>query len=56
VIYRPGGVILTNEHVTRGSTNVEIAFADGRRERGDVMAGDPETDLALVRSHSPPLR
>jgi S1-C subfamily serine protease len=49
VIYRPDGVILTNEHVIRGSTNVEIAFADGRREGGDVMAGDPETDPALVR-------
>ena len=49
VIYRSGGIILTNEHVVRGNTSVEIAFADGRREPGRVIAADPDTDLALVR-------
>jgi serine protease DegQ len=49
VIYRSGGVVLTNEHVVRGHTSAEIAFADGRRERGEVTAADPDTDLALVR-------
>src|SRR5437763_7902758 len=32
VIYRSNGIILTNEHVVRGNSAVEIAFADGRRE------------------------
>jgi S1-C subfamily serine protease len=49
VIYRSNGIILTNEHVVRGNSSVEIAFADGRRERGHVIAADPDTDLALVR-------
>jgi S1-C subfamily serine protease len=49
VIYRSGGIILTNEHVVRGHRSVEIAFADGRREPGRVTAADPDTDLALVR-------
>jgi len=49
VIYRSNGIILTNEHVVRGITDVEIAFADGRREPGRVIAADPDTDLALVR-------
>jgi S1-C subfamily serine protease len=48
VIYRSNGVILTNEHVVRGASAVEVAFADGRRVRGDVTAADPDTDLALV--------
>jgi S1-C subfamily serine protease len=49
VIYRSNGIILTNEHVVRGNSSVEIAFADGRREPGHVIAADPDTDLALVR-------
>jgi S1-C subfamily serine protease len=51
VIYRSNGIILTNEHVVRGSSIVELAFADGRREPGQVIAADPDTDLALVRVH-----
>jgi S1-C subfamily serine protease len=49
VIYRSDGIILTNEHVIRGHDSVQIAFADGRREAGKVIAGDVDTDLALVR-------
>lgn len=49
VIYRSNGIILTNDHVVRGNQTVEIAFADGRREPGRVIAADPDTDLALVR-------
>ena len=49
VIYQAGGVILTNEHVVRGQSVVEVAFADGRRQRGEVTASDADTDLALVR-------
>jgi serine protease DegQ len=49
VIYRSDGIILTNNHVVSGHSTVEIAFADGTREPGRVMATDPHTDLALVR-------
>ena len=49
VIFRSNGIILTNEHVVRGHSSVQIAFADGRREPGQVIAPDPDTDLALVR-------
>jgi S1-C subfamily serine protease len=49
VIYRSNGIILTNEHVVRGHRAVNIAFADGQREPGQVTAADPDTDLALVR-------
>ncbi|WP_250647371.1 trypsin-like peptidase domain-containing protein [Arthrobacter ipis] len=34
VVYAADGLILTNEHVVRGNTNVEVAFADGRRVPG----------------------
>jgi S1-C subfamily serine protease len=35
--------------VIRGNTDVQVAFADGRREPGRVIATDADTDLALIR-------
>jgi serine protease DegQ len=49
VIYRDDGTIVTNEHVVRGSPRVQVAFADGQRVPGEVLAADPATDLAVVR-------
>jgi S1-C subfamily serine protease len=34
VVYSAEGLILTNEHVVRGQTDVEVAFPDGRRVAG----------------------
>lgn len=50
VIYAPDGLILTNEHVVRGSPTVQIGFADGQRHPGTVRAVDVITDLALVQA------
>ncbi|APX01750.1 S1C family serine protease [Arthrobacter sp. QXT-31] len=50
VVYSEDGLILTNEHVVRGNTGVEVAFADGRRVAGTVRATDPISDLALVEA------
>ena len=50
VVYSEDGLILTNEHVIRGQTDVEVAFADGQRVTGTVKATDPVTDLALVQA------
>jgi S1-C subfamily serine protease len=50
VVYSEDGLILTNEHVIRGNTSVEVAFADGQRVAGTVKATDPVTDLALVQA------
>jgi S1-C subfamily serine protease len=48
VIYRSDGYIVTNNHVVEGSRDVEVAFADGTTERGEVVGTDPTTDIALV--------
>ena len=48
VIYRSDGYIITNNHVVEGSRDVEVAFADGTTERGEVVGTDPTTDIALV--------
>jgi serine protease DegQ len=50
VVYTADGLVLTNEHVVRGSPTVQIGFADGRRHPGTVRATDVVTDLALVQA------
>jgi S1-C subfamily serine protease len=50
VVYSAEGLILTNEHVVRGNTEVEVGFADGQRVKGTVKALDAVTDLALVQA------
>lgn len=50
VVYAEDGLILTNEHVVRGNSEVEVGFADGQRVGGRVRAADPISDLALVQT------
>ena len=49
VIYHEDGYIVTNSHVVQGATEVEVAFADGTTERGEVVGTDRTTDLAVIR-------
>jgi S1-C subfamily serine protease len=46
VVFAPGRV-LTNAHAVRHD-EVTVAFADGRRESGRVVASDPDLDLAVI--------
>ncbi|MGH9009068.1 MAG: S1C family serine protease [Acidimicrobiia bacterium] len=50
VVWRREGLVLTNHHVVDGARSVELAFADGKRAPAEVVASDPLTDLALVRT------
>jgi S1-C subfamily serine protease len=49
VIYRSDGYILTNEHVVRGSDEVEVRLADGEVLDAEVVGRDELNDLAVVR-------
>jgi S1-C subfamily serine protease len=49
VIYRSDGYIITNNHVVENSSDVEVAFADGSTEQGQVVGTDPTTDIAVVK-------
>ena len=41
--------IITNNHVVKGATNLEITLSDGRTiHDGKVLGTDPQTDLAVV--------
>ncbi|MDB5101249.1 MAG: peptidase [Cyanobacteria bacterium RYN_339] len=48
-IVDPGGLIVTNNHVVRGATDIKVTTASGQSYRGKVIGADPMNDLALVR-------
>lgn len=50
-IITPDGYILTNNHVVQGAGGIEVLLADGSSARADIVGGDADTDLALVRVH-----
>lgn len=47
VLWRSGGLVVTNAHVARGSAG-EVRLADGRTASAKVVARDPEMDLAAI--------
>ncbi len=51
-VITPDGYILTNNHVIEGARAIEVLFADGSTAPADVVGGDPDTDIALVRAHT----
>ena len=42
--------VVTNNHVSAGATRIEVAFADGTRSSASLVAADPFTDLAVLRT------
>ena len=52
VLFAPDGLLLTNHHVVAGQERVRVRFSDGRELAGQVVGGDPYTDLAVVRVES----
>src|SRR3984893_1178349 len=45
----PDGRILTNNHVIRGSSKIEVRFSDGSRYTAKVLVADRADDLALIQ-------
>jgi len=49
VIVRADGLILTNNHVVAGGTDIVVALNDKREFKAKVLTADPRTDLAVVK-------
>jgi S1-C subfamily serine protease len=49
VVWDATGHLVTNAHVVGGSRHVDVNFADGRRQVGEVVGADVAFDLAVVR-------
>jgi serine protease Do len=49
VIYREDGYIITNHHVVEGAAKVDVSFADGTTERGEVVGTDRTTEIAVIK-------
>ncbi|HEY2886488.1 MAG TPA: Do family serine endopeptidase, partial [Rhizomicrobium sp.] len=49
VIVRADGVILTNNHVVQGGSDIVIALSDKREFKAKVLLSDPRTDVAVLK-------
>ncbi len=49
VIVRADGIILTNNHVIQGGTDIVVALSDKREFPARVLTADPHTDLAVLK-------
>ncbi|MEU8230452.1 trypsin-like peptidase domain-containing protein [Actinoplanes sp. NPDC048967] len=50
VVFRDGGLVLTNQHVVGDARTVQLALADGSRVDARVVGTDVVTDLAVLRA------
>lgn len=49
VIISEKGYIVTNNHVIKGATKVDITLSDNRKFEAQIMGTDPSTDLAVLK-------
>ena len=49
VIVRADGIIITNNHVVEGGTDIVVALSDKREFKAKVLTADPRTDLAVLK-------
>lgn len=47
------GYVVTNDHVVRNATTVEVSLGDGTTFQAEVVGNDPRTDLALLKIDAP---
>jgi serine protease Do len=49
VIVRADGIIVTNNHVVEGGTEITVALSDKREFKAKVLLADSRTDLAVLK-------
>jgi 2-alkenal reductase len=53
-VYNDEGYIVTNNHVVANGTDYEVVFANGTRQRADLVGTDVDSDLAVLQVDSLP--
>lgn len=48
-IVDPEGLVVTNNHVIEGASEIIVTLNDGERHPAELVGRDPKTDLALLR-------
>ena len=54
VIVTFDGAILTSLHVVADATEIGLTFADGTQSGAEIVAEQPENDIAVLRATQPP--
>ncbi len=49
VVVSPDGVVVTNNHVIEGMTEIKVVLNDRREYEAELVLADPQTDLAVLR-------
>jgi 2-alkenal reductase len=52
-VWDQDGHIVTNYHVVAGATDVEVIFANDTLVKAEVLGGDPDADLAVIKVDLP---
>jgi S1-C subfamily serine protease len=48
-VFAADGLILTNSHVVEDASAIEVMLPDGRERVADLIAQDPDTDVAVLK-------
>lgn len=48
-VVRPGGIIITNQHVVDNADSITVSLADGRDFTARLLGEDPTTDIAVLK-------
>ena len=54
VVINESGDILTALHVVADAAEIEILFADGTQASAEIIAAEPENDIAVLHPSQPP--
>ncbi|MBL8922671.1 MAG: trypsin-like peptidase domain-containing protein [Myxococcaceae bacterium] len=49
VIIDASGIVITNDHVIRGASEIHVVLADGRQLDAEVIGADADADLAVLK-------
>ncbi len=54
VIVSDDGIILTNNHVVEGASEIAVTLSDGRELEAEIVGTDPESDVGVLRLKEAP--